>query len=205
MAEVTSSRADAAKRPRVLILGGGFAGLTAAFELKDAPVDITVIDKTNHHLFQPMLYQVATAALSESDITAPIRHILHKHKNTTVVLGEVVGVDPEERIVFVDEKRVEYRYDYLIVGLGTHQFYFGHDEWKPFAPGLKTLADAQEIRHRFLMAFERAEQTDDPAERKANMTFVLVGANSRASCPRSPKKPCTKTSAVSTPTTPASF
>ena len=164
------------ERPRVLILGGGFAGLTAAFELKDAPVDVTVIDRTNHHLFQPMLYQVATAALSESDITAPIRHILREHKNTRVVLGEVKEIDPVERVVYVDDDHTEFPYDYLIIGLGTHQSYFGHDEWKQFAPGLKTLADAQEIRHRFLMAFERAEQSEDPAERRANMTFVMVGA-----------------------------
>jgi NADH dehydrogenase len=163
-------------RPRVVILGGGFAGLTAACELAGAPVDITLIDRTNHHLFQPMLYQVATAALSESDISAPIRHILHKQKNTEVVLGEVVDIDPEAHTVFVDEARTPYAYDYLIVALGTHQSYFGHDDWKPFAPGLKTLADAKEIRHRFLMAFERAEQADDLAERSANMTFVLVGA-----------------------------
>ncbi len=174
MGRTATKRIDE-KRPRILILGAGFAGLTAAFELKDAPVDVTVIDRTNHHLFQPMLYQVATAALSDADISAPIRHILSKHKNTDVVLGTVVGIDPEQQIVYVDEERVAYRYDYLIVGMGTQQSYFGHDEWRQFAPGLKTLADAQEIRHRFLMAFERAEQEDDPAERMANMTFVLVG------------------------------
>jgi NADH dehydrogenase len=167
------------RRPRVVILGAGFAGLTAAFELKSAPVDVTIIDRTNHHLFQPMLYQVATAALSPSDISAATRHIVHKHKNTEVVMGDVKAVDVERRIVTVDTiecEGQEFPYDYLLIGLGTRHSYFGNDRWEPHAPGLKTLGDATEIRRRFLLAFEKAEQANDATERDAFMTFVVVGA-----------------------------
>lgn len=173
-----AAKDSAAGRPRVVILGAGFVGLTAAFELKDAPVDVVMIDRTNHHLFQPMLYQVATAALSAPDISVATRHIVHKHKNTRVILGEVTAIDPDNQIVFVDtaeRKGDAFPYDYLLIGLGTRHSYFGHDEWEKYAPGLKTLADAQNIRHRFLLAFEKAEEADDPNEREACMTFVLVG------------------------------
>ena len=172
----TVAAGSGGRRPRIVILGGGFAGLTAAATLGDAPVDVIMIDRTNHHVFQPLLYQVATAALSPSDISAPLRHIVHKQKNVEVVLGEVKDIDPDSQTVYVDDDRRPYPYDYLLVGLGTRHSYFGHDEWEKFAPGLKTLADASEIRQRFLLAFENAEKTDDPAERAACMTFVLVGA-----------------------------
>ena len=161
-------------RPKVIIIGAGFAGLTAAVTLKDAPVELTVIDRTNHHVFQPLLYQVATAALAPSDITAPIRYLLRKQKNTEVVLGEVVGIDTENRTVTVGDTGT-YPYDYLLLAAGTRHSYFGHDEWEKFAPGLKTLGDAEEIRQRFLLAFEEAEKETDEAARKAWMTFVLVG------------------------------
>lgn len=166
----------AAGRPRVVILGGGFGGLSAARTLGRADVDVVLIDRTNHHLFQPLLYQVATAALAPSDITAPIRHLVHKQKNTTVVFGEVKRVDADARVVYVDEDEKAFAYDYLIMALGARHSYFGHDEWEKHAPGLKTLGDALEIRQRFLMAFELAEKESDDAEQRALLTFVLVGA-----------------------------
>jgi NADH dehydrogenase len=143
--------------------------------LRNAPVDITLIDRTNHHVFQPLLYQVATAALAPSDITAPIRWLLRRQKNTTVLLAGARAVDVERRVVIVDEDRREVPYDFLIVATGARHAYFGHDAWEPLAPGLKSLEDALEIRRRFLLAFEQAEKTDDPAERDALMTFVIVG------------------------------
>ena len=179
MATAETASTNSGSRPRVVILGAGFAGLTAAFELKDAPVDITLIDRTNQHVFQPMLYQVATAALSPSDISGTIRHIVHKHKNTEVLLGEARSIDPEKRVVTVDtieRKGDEIPYDYLLIGLGTRHSYFGNDQWEQYAPGLKTLGDALEIRRRFLIAFEKAEAESDPKRREALMTFVLVGA-----------------------------
>src|SRR4051794_24929961 len=151
------------RRPRVVILGGGFAGLSAAKTLRRADADVTVIDATNHHLFQPLLYQVATATLAPSDITVPIRWALRKSRNTTVLMAMVRRVDVERRVVQIDDGR-EVPYDYLIVALGTRHSYFGHDEWEVVAPGLKSIADAYELRRRFLLAFEEAEKTDDPAE-----------------------------------------
>ena len=165
----------AAARPRVVILGGGFGGLSAARTLGQADLDIVVIDRTNHHLFQPLLYQVATAALAPSDITAPIRHLVHQQKNTTVVFGEIKRVDADARVVYVDADEKAFPYDYLIMALGTRHSYFGHDEWEKHAPGLKTLGDALEIRQRFLMAFELAEKEKNEAEQRALLTFVLVG------------------------------
>lgn len=162
-------------RPKVIIIGAGFAGLTAAVTLKDAPVELTVIDRTNHHVFQPLLYQVATAALDASDISAPIRYLLRKQKNTAVVLGEVTQIDPDKRTVSVGNSGV-YSYDYLLLATGTRHSYFGHDEWEKVAPGLKSLGDASEIRQRFLLAFEEAEKETDVEARKAWMTFVLIGA-----------------------------
>jgi NADH:quinone reductase (non-electrogenic) len=168
-----------AGRPRVVIIGGGFAGLKAARKLANQPVGVTVIDRNNHHTFQMLLYQVATGTLAPSDITAPIRFLLRKQRNARVVLGEATGVDVQRRVVFVDEDvpggEHEVPYDYLIVAAGTRHAYFGHDEWEPVAPGLKGIDDALEIRRRFLMAFERAELTEDPAERLAFQTFVVVG------------------------------
>ena len=170
-------------RPRVVVIGAGFGGLEAARVLGRAhEVDVTVIDRANHHLFQPLLYQVATAALAPTDITAPIRWLLGRYHNTEVVLGDVDAIDPARRIVHVagdpnveaDDAR-EVRYDFLIVATGSHHAYFGHDDWEPMAPGLKSIENALEMRRRFLLAFERAERSDDPAEQAALMTFVIVG------------------------------
>jgi NADH dehydrogenase len=163
-------------RPRVIIIGAGFGGLRAAKALKSANADVIVIDRTNHHLFQPLLYQVATASLSASDVSAPIRHALRSQKNTTVYLAEVRGVDVERKVVHIDLPDRELAYDYLIVATGSHHSYFGHEEWSANAPGLKAIEDAAEMRRRFLLAFERAEKATDPAERDAFMTFVIVGA-----------------------------
>jgi NADH dehydrogenase len=163
------------QRPRVVIIGGGFGGLFAAKALRGRPVDITLIDRANHHLFQPLLYQVATAGLAPSDITVPIRWALRNESNATVLLGDVVKIDPVGRSVFLADDGVPIRYDYLIVATGSRHAYFGHDAWEPMAPGLKSIEDAIEIRRRFLMAFERAERASDPVEREALTTFVVVG------------------------------
>jgi len=165
-------------RPHVVIIGGGFGGLTAARAFKHTAVDVTLIDRNNHHTFQPLLYQVATATLNPSDITAPIRHILRYQRNTTVLLSEVERIDVAARTVTIDEGKGRERvipYDYLIVATGARHAYFGHDTWEATAPGLKTIDDALEIRRRFLLAFERAELSDDPEERTALMTIVVVG------------------------------
>jgi NADH dehydrogenase len=162
-------------RPRIVILGCGFGGLWAAQALRKARADVTVIDRTNYHLFTPLLYQVATAGLSAPDIAAPIRHILAEQTNTTVLMGDVASIDVEHRAVkLADGGEVEY--DYLIVATGATHSYFGNDAWAPYAPGLKTLDDALEIRSRILLAFERAEREADPAKRAAWLTFVVVGA-----------------------------
>lgn len=160
--------------PRVVIIGAGFAGLTAARALNKANVRVTVVDRSNHHLFQPLLYQVATASLATSDIAAPIRRILRKQKNAEVILAEVEGIDIEAKSVILADGRVDY--DFLILATGATHSYFGHDEWEKVAPGLKSLQDALEIRRRVLTAFEVAERTTDPETRKAWMTFVVVGA-----------------------------
>ncbi len=158
----------------VVILGGGFAGLYAARDLKGALAHVTVIDRTNHHLFQPMLYQVATAALSPSDIAYPIRSVLRTHRNTDVLMGEVERIDVQSRqVILLDGRSIHY--DYLLVALGAHLSYFGHDEWEPLAPGLKAISDALEVRRRILMAFELAEQEPDPARRSELLNFVIVG------------------------------
>ena len=165
---------ETTKLPHVLILGGGFAGLYAAKDLRNAPVRVTVVDRRNHHLFQPMLYQVATAGLNPSDIASPIRSILRASKNTEVLLAEVGDVDVDARTVrFTDGATAGY--DYLVVATGAHHSYFGHDEWEPLAPGLKSLEDALEIRRRVLLAFEHAERETDPIRRHAYLTFVIVG------------------------------
>jgi NADH:quinone reductase (non-electrogenic) len=157
-----------------VILGGGFGGLYAARGLKRAPVRVTLVDRRNHHLFQPMLYQVATAALNPGDIAAPIRSVLRKQANTEVLLAEVAAVHPtERRVSFTDGS--DTTYDYLIVATGARHSYFGHDNWEPLAPGLKSLEDAVEIRQRVLLAFELAEREQDTVRRHAYLTFVVVG------------------------------
>src|SRR5690349_12057449 len=160
--------------PHVVILGGGFAGLYAAKALAHAPVRVTLVDRRNHHLFQPMLYQVATAALNPSDIASPIRSVLRHQQNTEVLLGEADRIDVARRTVHLADGAV-LAYDYLIVGTGARHSYFGHDEWEVLAPGLKSLEDALEIRRRVLLAFERAERESDPVRRHAYLTFVVVG------------------------------
>jgi len=160
--------------PHVVILGGGFAGLYAARGLRRAPVRVTLIDRRNHHLFQPMLYQVATAALNPSDIAAPIRSVLRNQANAEVLLAEVSTIDvPTRRVTLTDGSQIAY--DYLIIATGAHHSYFGHNEWETLAPGLKSLEDAVEIRQRVLLAFERAERENDPVRRHAFLTFVIVG------------------------------
>src|SRR3954467_6642071 len=161
------------RKPQVVIVGAGFGGLEAAKLLADEPVRMTVIDRTNHHLFQPLLYQIATAALSPADIAAPIRGILGRCKNTEVILAEVKSVNVEARTVSTGDR--EFVYDYLILATGARHSYFGHDEWEKLAPGLKSLEDAVEIRRRILMAFEYAEKITDEAARRAALTFVIIG------------------------------
>ena len=159
--------------PAVVIVGGGFGGLQAAKVLADAPVSVTLVDRRNHHLFQPLLYQVATAALSPADIAHPIRAVLRGQPNAEVVLGDVASVDVAAKTVVLGEERLPY--DYLILAAGASHAYFGHDEWAPLAPGLKTLEEALAIRRRILVAFEEAEREPDHARRAALMTFVVVG------------------------------
>ena len=163
------------QRPKVVIIGGGFAGIAAARVFKGDEVEVVVIDRTNHHLFQPLLYQVATATLSPSDIAVPIRWILRRRENVRVVMGEVTGIDVDARVVALDNGDRRETYDYLIVASGARHAYFGHDAWETFAPGLKSLDDALEIRHRFLQTFERAERCEDPDERAALQTIVIIG------------------------------
>jgi NADH dehydrogenase len=160
--------------PRVVIVGAGFGGLTAARALARAPAHITVIDRKNHHTFQPLLYQVATAGLSPSEIAAPIRSILRGRENVEVLLGEVTGFDLARRLVETPEHNVPY--DYLVVAAGASHAYFGHDDWEPFAPGLKTIEDALEIRRRVLLAFELAERQAAAGESDFPLNFVVVGA-----------------------------
>jgi len=165
-------------RPHVVILGGGFGGLAAAKALRRAPVDVTLIDQRNHHLFQPLLYQVATAALNPSDIAVPIRQILRRQRNASVLLAEAVAVDPiGKRVLLSDGVNPEgaVPYDFLILATGVTHSYFGHPEWAGAAPGLKTIEDALEIRKRILLAFESAEWETDPARQRAWLTFILVG------------------------------
>ncbi len=163
-----------ATRQRVVILGGGFGGLSAARKLKNAPVDVTLIDRCNFHLFQPLLYQVATGSLSPANISGPLRQVLKHNKNTTVLLGEAVDIDPANHQVILSDGAVGY--DTLIVATGSSHQYFGHDEWEKFAPGLKTIEDATDMRARILLAFEAAERETDPEKLKQWMTFVIVGA-----------------------------
>ena len=159
--------------PRVVIIGAGFGGLETAKHLGNKPVCVTVIDRTNYHLFQPLLYQVATAALSPADIAAPVRGVLGKFENIEVILAEAEAVDVQARTVRTAEREIHY--DYLVLATGARHSYFGHDEWEKLAPGLKSLEDAIEIRRRTLMAFEFAEKTEDPEARAAAMNFVIIG------------------------------
>ena len=164
--------------PRVVIVGGGFGGVAAARALRDAPVQVVLIDKSNHYLFQPLLYQVASAMLSPAEIASPIRQLIGRQSNTTVALAEVVGVDTGRRQVLVDylnKRREPFDYDYLVLATGATHNYFGHDEFAAFAPGLKKLPDATTIRDRVLRAFEIAEVEDDPKEHQDLLTFVMVG------------------------------
>jgi NADH:ubiquinone reductase (H+-translocating) len=161
-------------RHHVLIVGGGFGGLAVAQGLSGAAVRITVVDQRNHHLFQPLLYQVGTATLATSEIAWPIRQLLRKRKEITTLLGTVVGVDADRRTVQLEDG-AELAYDTLVLATGARHAYFGHDEWEPYAPGLKTLEDATLIRRRILLAFERAEREADEARRRAWLTFVIVG------------------------------
>jgi NADH dehydrogenase len=158
---------------RVVIVGGGFGGLYAARALKRAAVDVVLVDRRNHHLFQPLLYQVATGSLSPANIAAPLRSLVRRQRNTQVLLAEVREIDPDERTVLLDEGRLSY--DSLILAAGSSHSYFGHDEWAWVAPGLKSLDDATEIRRRILLAFEAAERSDEPEEVERCLTFVIVG------------------------------
>src|SRR5215475_10422056 len=165
--------------PRVVIVGGGFGGLAAAKALRNSGVQVVLVDRQNHHVFQPLLYQVATSVLSPGQIASPIRSILARQRNTTVILGEVTGVDSDRRCVFVDSadrEGVALEYDYLVLATGASHSYFGHDEFARFAPGLKSLADAVSIRNHVLRAFEQAEAEEDPKRHRDLLTFVLVGA-----------------------------
>jgi len=163
-----------AAKPHVVIIGGGFGGIKASRALANTPVDITLIDRNNHHVFQPLLYQVATAELSPADISGPIRHMLSKQRNIQVMMAEVIGVDAVSQYVHTPLRSI--RYDYLIIATGATHSYFGHDEWERFAPGLKSIADATAIRRKVLLAFEAAEIETEPTKLQALLTFVLVSA-----------------------------
>jgi NADH:ubiquinone reductase (H+-translocating) len=168
-----SNKVEQQSPHHVVIVGGGFGGLHAALSLGDAPVKVTLIDKRNFHLFQPLLYQVATGGLSPADISSPLRSILNKQKNTKVLMGEVRDVDPHQQKIFLNKGEITY--DTLIVATGVSHHYFGNDQWAPTAPGLKTVEDALEMRRRIFMAFEAAEKETDAEKRRAWLTFVIVG------------------------------
>src|SRR3569833_893789 len=165
---------DNKARPKIVVEGGGFGGLAAIKALKGVDADITLIDKRNHHLFQPLLYQVATTSLAPAEIAWPIRQLVHKRQEATTMLGKVVGVDTKANVVRL-ESGTEVPFDYLVLGTGAQHAYFGHDDWEPYAPGLKTLEDATAMRRRLLIAFEKAEIETDPDKRKALLTFAIIG------------------------------
>jgi NADH:ubiquinone reductase (H+-translocating) len=167
------ARSMARARPNVVIVGAGFGGLEAAKALARAPVDVTVVDRQNHHCFQPLLYQVATAALSPAEVAWPIRHILRKQRNATVLMAEVRGIDADKRLLRTNA--IDLAYDYLVLATGATHSYFGHDEWADVAPGLKRIEDATRIRRRILIAFERAELAGGKEERRRLLTFAIVG------------------------------
>src|SRR5262249_16530369 len=160
--------------PEVVVIGGGFGGLYAALHMGKLPVRVTLIDRRNFHLFQPLLYQVATGGLSPANIAAPLRDVVKRQANTRVLLAEVTGIDVTNRKLTLEQGGT-IAYDWLVVAAGARHHYFGRPDWEPFAPGLKTIEDAPEIRRRVLLAFESAERTDDAAERAARLTFVVVG------------------------------
>lgn len=162
-----------AKHPRVVIVGGGFGGLSAAKALRNVPASVTIVDRTNHHLFQPLLYQVATAGLSPADIASPIRRILRSQKNVDIVLAEARGISPDEGKLLTDGPDIDF--DYLILATGSSHSYFGHDDWAELAPGLKSLDDATQIRSQILLAFENAEKAEEVAERESWLSIVIVG------------------------------
>nr|BBH85833.1 NADH dehydrogenase [Thermosporothrix sp. COM3] len=174
MKQTQETASSLSSRPRVVIVGAGFGGLRAAQKLGNAPVQVTVIDRTNHHLFQPLLYQVATATLSPGEITAPVRHVLKRQRNTQVIMAEVTGVDTQKKQVLMGDQTIPY--DYLILATGARENYFGHEEWRKYAPGLKTIEDARAIRHKLLLAFEAAELETDPERVRELLTFIVVGA-----------------------------
>ena len=159
--------------PHIIVVGGGFGGMSVVTSLEHTPVQITLVDRRNHHLFQPLLYEVATAALSPGQIAVPLRHVFRRQKNATVVLGDVTSVDLERRVVEIDGEPLSY--DYLVLATGSTHHYFGHDAWAAHAPGLKSVDDALEIRRRFLLTFEQADRSDSPDERRRLMTTVIVG------------------------------
>ncbi|MGY4465375.1 NADH dehydrogenase FAD-containing subunit [Bradyrhizobium sp. LB9.1b] len=160
---------------RVVIVGAGFGGLETTHRLAGSPVEITLIDRRNHHLFQPLLYQVATASLATSEIAWPVRHLMRDRRDVTTLFATVSGVDADRRCVLIDDGS-EVPYDTLVLATGARHAYFGHDEWEQFAPGLKTLEDGTTLRRHILVAFERAERETDPEKRAARLTFVIVGA-----------------------------
>src|SRR5712672_2752163 len=162
-------------KKKIVIIGGGFGGLRAARALKSAPVEVTLIDRRNHHIFQPLLYQVATGSLAAGEVAAPLRSIFRRQKNTRVLLGDVVDVDPASRRVVLADG-AGFPYDALIVAAGSQSSYYGHDEWRQWAPSLKSVEEATTIRHKILYAFEVAERLSDPVQRRAWLTFVIVGA-----------------------------
>src|SRR5215469_15522657 len=165
--------------PHVVIVGGGFGGLAATKALRKTPAKVTLIDRTNHHLFQPLLYQVATSVLTGGQIATPIRNILRNQRNATVLMGEVTGVDKDQKCVIVsdaDRQNVQIAYDHLILATGASHSYFGHNEFAEYAPGLKSLADAEAARNKILQAFELAEAEEDPSRHRDLLTFILVGA-----------------------------
>src|SRR6201984_785244 len=176
---INGAEGQEAKTPRVVIVGGGFGGLAAAKALGKAPVEVILIDRTNHHVFAPLLEQRATSVLAPSQMSSPLREVLRRHKNTTVIMGEVTGVDKAHRCVFVndaDRQNVPVPYDYLVLATGVRPSYFGHNEFEKFAPSLKTLADAVGIRNKILSAFEQAEAEEDVSLHRDLLTFILVGA-----------------------------
>lgn len=164
---------NSSRIPHVVIVGGGFGGLTVAKELNRSSIAVTLIDKTNHHLFQPLLYQVATAGLSPADISSPIRKILSKQKNTNVLMAEITGIDKSNCVVITNHQRINY--DYLILATGSRHSYFGHPEWEVFAPGLKSIEDARKIRKKILLSFELAEMAEDKQKQQSLLTFIIIG------------------------------
>src|SRR5262245_55874627 len=170
-----SKPATTAREPRIVIVGGGFGGLAAARALRKASARVLLVDKTNHHVFQPLLYQVATSVLSPENIAAPIRHVLRGHANTTVVQGTVTGVDVGNKLCFVDGSSLPLPYDYLVLATGARHSYFGHDQYAAYAPGLKTLGDAVRLRHAILGAFEACERTPAAPDHAELLAFVIVG------------------------------